>query len=403
MRSLLVLLCGSILAITAAESDALAISAAINARFVPYGTILSPVYGSATSNQIIGYSRCGDSAIWTGHHLAAEALRYASTKSPNALVNVRRALAGIQILFDVTGTNTLARCAFPTDSPFGDGMASEEINNGVYHGNIDGKAWTWIGNTSRDQYVGVFFGLTVVWNVVEDAAIQNQVRTLVTRAMDRLLARNWSIVLPYKISTTFLLRPDQQLMLAKLARRVDPDKYNGLYADLSKGAIAMVIPITIDVQDEHSSYFKFNLAYDTFYGLLAQGYAGSDVVILARGLYDRVRRTTENHGNAHFNMIDNAIRGQEDARDAQTRMLLGTWLKRPKRDDFVDLRSKYSSCGAADKACQVLPVDERVRTDFLWQRSPFLLYGGGTGTIEGPGIDYTLPYWMGRFFKVIAD
>lgn len=328
---------------------------------------------------------------------------FASTKSPNALVNVRRALAGIQILFDVTGTDTLARCAFPTDSPFGDDMASEEINNGVYHGNIDGKAWTWIGNTSRDQYVGVFFGLTVVWNVVEDAAIQNQVRTLVTRAMDRLLARNWSIVLPDKISTTFLLRPDQQLMLAKLARRVNPDKYNGLYADLSKGAIGMVIPITIDVQDEHSSYFKFNLAYDTFYGLLAQGYAGSDVVILARGLYDRVRRTTENHGNAHFNMIDNAIRGQEDARDAQTRMLLGTWLKRPKRDDFVDLRSKYSSCGASDKACQVLPVDERVRTDFLWQRSPLLLYGGGTGTIEGPGIDYTLPYWKVRFLKVIAD
>lgn len=132
---------------------------------------------------------------------------FASTKSPNALVNVRRALAGIQILFDVTGTDTLARCAFPTDSPFGDDMASEEINNGVYHGNIDGKAWTWIGNTSRDQYVGVFFGLTVVWNVVEDAAIQNQVRTLVTRAMDRLLARNWSIVLPDKISTTFCCGP----------------------------------------------------------------------------------------------------------------------------------------------------------------------------------------------------
>ncbi len=126
-------------------------------------------------------------------------------------------------------------------------MASEEINNGVYRGNIDGKAWTWIGNTSRYQYVGVFFGLTVAWNVVEDAAIQNQ-----------------------------------QLMLAKLARRVDPDKYNDLYADLSKGAIAMVIPITIDVQDEHSAYFKSNLAYDTFYGLLAQGYAGSDVVRVVR-------------------------------------------------------------------------------------------------------------------------
>jgi hypothetical protein len=46
-------------------------------------------------------------------------------------------------------------------------------------------------------------------------------------------------------------------------------------------------------------------------------------------------------------------------------------------------------------------VFERVRTDFLWQRSPFLLFGGGAGTIKGNGIDFILPYWMARYYGVL--
>src|SRR5205085_6231361 len=34
-------------------------------------------------------------------------------------------------------------------------------------------------------------------------------------------------------------------------------------------------------------------------------------------------------------------------------------------------------------------------------RSPFQLAGGGTGLVENPGIDYILPYWMGRYYNVI--
>jgi uncharacterized protein (TIGR03437 family) len=77
--------------------------------------------------------------------------------------------------------------------------------------------------------------------------------------------------------------------------------------------------------------------------------------------------------------------------------MLAAWLLRPKRDFYVDLRSKYRACGD-DRSCEVIPVSERVQTDFLWQRSPFLLYGGGEGKIEAPGIDLILPYWMGRYY-----
>src|SRR5579885_2088985 len=84
----------------AAEADALAISANIQTRHVPFGTILDPFFADAQSDQILGYTHCADSAIWTGHYLAAEAFRYQVTQSSDALDNVTRAVAGIKSLLD---------------------------------------------------------------------------------------------------------------------------------------------------------------------------------------------------------------------------------------------------------------------------------------------------------------
>jgi hypothetical protein len=66
------------------------------------------------------------------------------------------------------------------------------------------------------------------------------------------------------------------------------------------------------------------------------------------------------------------------------------------------LRDRYESAGD-DRARDVIPIQERPTTDFLWQRSPFLLYGGGAGLVEGPGIDFILPYWMARFYAVLQS
>src|SRR5207342_49638 len=111
--------------------------------------------------------------------------------------------------------------------------------------------------------------------------------------------------------------------------------------------------------------------------------------------YDLLRRTTDDHGNAHFNMIDRALKGPDARRDAETVDLLDQWLERPERDEWRDWRNnpKYPAC-SDDSACNPIPVIDRICTDFLWQRSPFLLWGGGYGTIESAGVDYLLPYWM---------
>jgi hypothetical protein len=101
-------------------------------------------------------------------------------------------------------------------------------------------------------------------------------------------------------------------------------------------------------------------------------------------------------------MIERGLLGANATRDAETVNLLSLWLQRPKRDDRVDNTGKYAAC-ASNRACKPIPVNDRYPTDFLWQRSPFQLAGGGSGTLETPGVDYILPYWMARYYNVVAQ
>ncbi len=384
-----------------AEPDALAISATIQARHVPYGTILDPIFAGQANDQIIDYTRCGDSAIWTGHYLAAEAFRYKVTGSADALANAESAIAGLKLLTDVTGTNLLARCAIPADSQYLISIAQQEAANGLFMGsNADGTAYMWIGNTSRDQYLGAFFGLCVAYDMIGDASTRAQIAALITRLLDNLLAHVWNVVMPdLSVSTTFVARPDQQLTMLQIGRHIN-SKYNAAYSALAALAPSVIAPIAIDSADTHGSYFKFNLDYISFYHLI--GLETSSVrKFFYTEAYGILRNATGTHLNAHFNAIDRSIRGANAGRDFDTRTFLDQWLTRPRRDPLVDLTGIFPSCGSSGtEACNPIPVPVRIPTDFLWQRDPFQLAGGGSGTIEGAGIDYILPYWMARYYGV---
>jgi hypothetical protein len=160
------------------------------------------------------------------------------------------------------------------------------------------------------------------------------------------------------------------------------------------------LPILYDAVDEHGSYFKFNLNYINLFSLIRLEEPGSPFLNTYWEAYILLRWRTAAHGNAHFNMVDRALTQPDPARDFETAVLMSLWLYRPRRDHFVDLRGTYPACGD-NRACAPIPVHERVNTDFLWQRSPFQLSGGGDGSIETAGIDYILPYWMARLHGVM--
>ena len=369
---------------SAAEADAVAISAGIQARHMPFGTILDPIYASPASNQIVGYTRCGDSALWTGAYLAAEAFRYKVTRSADALNNVKTALAGLKALADVTGDSRLARCVVLAASPYASGIESEEANNRIY----TNGPWIWVDNTSRDQVVGAFFGLGAAYDVVDDATVKSGIADLTTRLIGFIAQHQWS---PNDDSSnTFLLRPDELLMLVQVARHVNPS--NPISVPF------LLLPVeagpVVDVQS-NSSYFKFNLDYMTFYNLVRlQNNADN------QGAYQIVRSYTASHQNAFFDIVDEALEGANVSRDAEMPSLLDQWLQRPKREIYVDLSKTVAVCGS--EACQPIPVPLRPTLEFLWQIDPFQLAGGGDGTIEGSGVDYILPYWMGRYYGVIG-
>ncbi|HYR86376.1 MAG TPA: hypothetical protein VE422_19980 [Terriglobia bacterium] len=388
--------------LAASEFDALAISQNIQRLHMPYGTILDPVFASSDPaspgySQIVSYTRAGDSALWTGHYLAAEAFRYRVTRSPEAFTNAWRAVRGIHALLEITGSGVLARCLVPVDSPYAMGIQQEESGHGIYYNRLRDRDYFWIGNTSRDQYSGIMFGLGVAYDMIDDPDMRNLIRIDVTALLNYLLLHSWNVVMPDgRISTTFLHRPDQMLSFLQVGRRVNSQRFAWIYAVYrSVYASSVVLPVYLDNIDDHNSYFKFNLNYINLYNLIRLEEDNSPSRQLYMGAYDMLRQRTQLHGNAHFNLIDGDLNGANSGRDMETIMLLELWLQRPSRDYWVDLRGKYATCGT-DRACNPIPVNERVNTDFLWQRSPFLLFGGGFGTRETAAIDYILPYWMAR-------
>lgn len=394
------------------QADADAISANIVHWHLPYGTMADP--GFVTSDPtspdyytVSTYNRTGDGANWTGHWLAAESFRYAVTGSADALANVQRGVDGIQSLVDVTSPlapGLLARSWLPQSSPYLPKIQTDEGHNGMYGSSYGGQSVYWIGSTSRDQYSGVFFGLAVAYDMVPDATLRDRIAALVTRMLDNLLAHSWNVVMPNgSISTTFIGRSEQQLTLLQIGRHVNPGKYLTRYQNLrSSNSSSAGTAISIDCLDTYKSYYKFNLDYINLFDLIRLEEPTSTYRTRYVSAYGTLRRCTGSHQNAHFNMIDRSVNGASSTRDADTRLFLGQWLQRSRRAFYTDVSGKYAVCGT-NKACSPVPIPDRPNTDFLWQRSPLLLYGGGDTTVETAGIDFVLPYWMGRYYGVITS
>jgi hypothetical protein len=327
----------------AAEADALAITANIQARHLPFGTILDPIFTLTDSDQIASYTRCGDSALWTGHYLAAEAFRYQVTQAPDALNNVKQAIGGLKSLTDVTGTNLLARCLVPINSPYAAGIRNEEASNGVYTNSSAG--WIWVGNTSRDEYSGALFGLAVAYDMVTDGGIKSSISDLVTRLVDFLNGHNWSVVMPDgSSSTTFLLRPDQIETFLAIGRHVNSGHFSSFSYESQRVLLSVTVPVPIEVDiTSDDSYFKFNLDYINLYNLIRL--EASSAKSIYQAAYRALRDHTAAHQNAFFNSIDLGLNGPNSVRDSQTLALLDGWLLRLRRDFGVDLHGVVPVCG----------------------------------------------------------
>jgi hypothetical protein len=153
--------------------------------------------------------------------------------------------------------------------------------------------------------------------------------------------------------------------------------------------------------DKYSAYFKFNLNTINLFGLIRLD-DNPENLAYYKAAYDFEWRILAGQSNAHFNMIDPALKIPDPGRDDQTGVFLREWLTRPRRDYYVDLSGTYATCGP-NRSCELIPVPLRIASDFIWQRIPYQLSGGGAGMIETAGIDYILPCWMARFYNLPVE
>lgn len=395
---LLVTLFLSAFPVFASDDEAISISRRIQNYHMPHDVVSELRFVSPNSDQVLEIVD-GDGAIWTGHYLAAEAFRYAVTRSEESYWHAVRALLAVEALSEISGTGLLARTMFPPDSKVVKWREQDASWKKVVY---KGREMYYDSYVTRDQYEGVFFGVAAAYDLIDNQDVKNICRAIVTRLTDYLIAKNWILYNPdaSRPVETFVGRFDQMLSILQIAKHINPDRFAAKYESTRKWwGWAVSIPVSLEAKEVASSYYKFNLDYGYFYNLIR---LEGNEKIRAEYLkaYAPLKNATKTHLNAHFNMLDHVLTGAEGGRDQITRESLAALLQKGFRDYAVDLRGKYKEC-APNLACQVIPVAERPHTDFLWQREPFLLYGGGDGSLQSPGVDYILPYWMARYYGVL--
>jgi hypothetical protein len=242
---------------------------------------------------------------------------------------------------------------------------------------------------------------------------------------------------PRNISVVFWGRYDQQLAFLAAGRRIAPARFGAAYARHAPLAELAWVSAWTETFEPIGSYYKFNLDHIN-YNTWLRNEQNPGRWRQARSAFAILRDALGHHQNAHFNLCELTADpprrhpgsffpgGFGNWRDfwlaSQSRDELELWLGRPARHlavtnstdpsiEKVTYTASLASFGTSllpdeekrkipvgvQVAKYPVPVARRVTSDFIWQRNPFQLDGGGDDRKESPGLDLILPYWMARY------
>ncbi len=385
--------------------------------------------GSGTGGSVVNYPSGGDSAIWTGHYLASQALRYAGTNGdPAALDTVKHALGGIGKLLDVNGsTGLLARNAAPLNSIVGQNI---QRHGQIFRRRvINGETWVCrqgSNGISRDQNSGVMFGLALTYDLVNDASVKAEASARTQMLLDYFVSNDWiidedrpTVDLGSRGPTFWLGIPSQKLAFLLTGMRMSPGKYD---AEFQRAAPIVyfnwIAAWTATFGFDH--YYKYNLAHSAYFTYFRYEADQTRWQEMNRG-YRIMERYVGHHRNAHFDLVQTSINPSTSAvLHPATRESMRRFLRRRHREivpAVVDLSnvvwqtftfSAYSnpssggaSFGSTTTQVPSEPLDfhqRRYTGDFHWQRDPFTpgIPNQGNPKLEKNGLDVVLPYWMGK-------
>jgi len=157
----------------------------------PEGLNVYILTGDLTADRAMETVTLSDGAIWTGVALGTQCLRFAVTGEEEARREVRLMAKGLHALHQVTGirghfARMIARRTIPDSREGGK----------WYPGAGRWSGYRWKGDTSKDQYAGIIFGLALAATLSPDPDVRATAAEDARAVADHLMEHDYQIVGP---------------------------------------------------------------------------------------------------------------------------------------------------------------------------------------------------------------
>jgi len=330
--------------------------------------------------------------LWTSLYVAAMSFKCGATKEKLARDWARKSFRALEWLESITGIP-----GFPARSIVKAGDPKKYGYDGEWHLDSSRK-WEWKGNTSSDEIAGHFFAYSIFYDLAADKTDKERVRKLTRKVMDHIIDHDWRLVdkdgqptlwgvwnpeqindhKPLESSADINWKEEQALSSLeilshlKTAYHITGDKkYQKEYLNLihKHGYAQNTLGRVIDPQD--INYSDVELAFCAYYPLLKY----EQDIELYHIYLKSLRKTwtiVRPAAGPWWNFTQCIFNWGEDC---DTKDALNTLKKMP-RDQI-------------NKGSVLL----------RWNSNPFLP-NPGNGEIEGDGVVFLLPYWMGKYHKI---
>ncbi|GAB3330797.1 hypothetical protein GCM10027299_36030 [Larkinella ripae] len=374
---------------------------------------------------------------YTGNYLAMECFRYATTRSPDAKEKAAKAFRFLKLLQEVTGTDGFfARTIVPahwtevddgnrafTARQLADELVKEPRFKPVeirWRKSKDGR-WLWKGDTSSDEMCGHMIGYYLYYELVADEAEKKTVRQHVARIVDYLIKHHYNFVDVDGQPTRWAVWSPEQL---NRDPEWAPDRFQNSMEMLAFLKLAYHMTGRANYETEYRRLIEKehyldnmakvpqqNPAWFIYFDVMLQAYVYPILIRCEkdpklRAFYeqhmDAWMERRRNDRNPLVNFFYCYARNQQTDLDASVEFLVDTpldlvnWVfDHTKREDVTVSRHPVLDDLQIDK----LPPAS-IRTVVRWDKNPWSAINGDPG-IEREPVFWLLPYWMGRYLKMI--
>jgi hypothetical protein len=361
-------------------------------------------------------------ALWTSYFVGAMCMAYTTTGEERYKAYATEAMEAIYMLQNVTGVEGLvARCWAPINDPYTEPLKQQpnwiKTEDGLY---------IWRDDVSSDQMDGHYFALYMYYEHIAQfdpemkKRIQQQTRTIT----DYIVDNNYQIIdwdgerTKWGWFNPELLNEDpvrhlesgiySMMLLSFLKTAIhitDDSKYKRIYRKLIKdhGYLSNSL-LQKKVFPDELNHSDDQMAALAFYPIL---HIEEDPYV--RDAMHRALRRNAFIDLPERNSLLAMVYASVDPDDADVLSAIQTLREMPQDRRNWRMENSHRADVVIEKDLNVwknvllrdvLPADER---DFeRWNMDPYAADTGGNGRMEGAGVHYMLPYWLGRYHGFIA-